>query len=350
MAKDKASSWRDRLQGWTNKAESTLQDLRESEYAEQLTNAGRQASEQARAWAEQVGQSPYAEQLSNVGRQASAQARTWAEQVGQKSAPLWTETTRAAERIRSTEAWQAIEERAQGMSEGTRNAAKETGQRLEHIQKEAKLLLTALEDAVQAADDRETVLNAATIVFERAGAHVDLHSDAIAVGSIREAGVGLAALQGSELYFVPPDGPVRAQLRVNRIVGQAARLAVGGQLGAYVASFYGSRDLVARPLDRKGADLGLIALSLGFFQATAREVQDHHAAGWLLELAAGAAFGIPILSDLSAFELEEVTLATYSLEPSESAPIEEALARAPDLALRRKVARLLVRDLEAKPS
>ncbi|MBX2810607.1 MAG: hypothetical protein KTR25_02305 [Myxococcales bacterium] len=313
MSKDKAPpNWRSRLQEWAQKAENTLQDFRHSEAVERVSSAGRLASRQV--------------------------------------TEMWKETSKVAEQVRASDAWQAIEIRAEKVRSNTQAMARETGQRFEKAQKDIEKLLATLDEAGRYPDERARVIHLATQAFELAGPYLDLLADAVAVGSVQEAGVGLASLQGTELYFVPPDGPVRAQLRVHRMVGQTARLAVGGQVGTYVAALYGSRDLLVRNMHRRGADLGLIALSLGFFRATAMESTLHHAGGWLVELAAGLSFGIPILSDMSTFELEEISLSIYSLENEESAAIEEAIAQAPDRSMRRAVARRLAGDPDGKAS
>lgn len=331
MSKDNTPpDWRARLQGWAQKAGDTLEDLKKSPVAERVSQAGRIASAQM---------SDTAERVSDIGKRATSQAKNWA---------VWKETGRITEQIRESPAWKQIEARAQQVRSGTQSMARETGQRLEKLQHEAESLFSALDEVGKVAGNRAAALRLATQIFEQAGPHLDLLADAVAVGSAQEAGVGLASFQGTEVYFVPPDGPVRAQLRVHRIVGQTARLAVGGQMGAYVAAFYGPRDLLTRSLERRGADLGLIALSLGFFQATATESKTPRAGGWLMELAAGLSLGIPIISDLSAFELEEVPLASYSLDNKESAAIEEALAQSPDRSLRRNVARRLAGDADGK--
>lgn len=352
MAKDdEPEDWRARLGGW----------------AERARDNAKAWAEQAETVIEQVGRSPYVERVTDAGRRAGEEVQAFTRRIAESEAlrsaretleqsPLWVETARAAEKVRASEAWQQLESAAERAGSSTRDAARSAAERLTKVQQDAETVLAALDRAAKNADDRTTVLAAAAEAFERVGPQLDLLADAVAVGTLQEAGAGVASLQGNELVFVPADGPVRAQLRVSRVVGQSARLAVGGQVGAYAAAFYGPRALMIRPLDRRGADLGLIALSLGFFQVRGQRRPDEpegsaepRAAGWLVELAAGVALGIPLISDLSAFELEEVVLTAYSLTEAEAEPFEAALARAPDRGQRRRVARLLGRDARAKP-
>lgn len=312
--KDQGQNWRERLSQWASQT-------------------GQRAADEARSLSNKVSESTLLQQA----------------RANLEASPLWSETSRMADRIKASEAWQQVEDTAQRAAAGSRFAAQRVGARVEQLQREAETLLAALEKAQVSPEDRDVVVLSAVQAFEKAGPHLDLLADAFVVGSIQEAGAGLASVQGGALVFVPPDGPVRGQLRVSRFVGQAARLAVGGHLGAYVAALYAPRDLVVRPLQWRGAGLGLVALSLGFFRATGPEPGAEAAGGWLLELSAGVGLGIPLVSDLSAFELEEVDLAAYSLSADESAKIESALSQAPDRAARRRVARMLSRDPEAKP-
>lgn len=337
-------NWRERLQGWAEradeearawgaKAEATLRELGDNPYVQQAASMGQRATEEIGAFADRLAE--------NEVVQATRERLN--------TSPLWAETARRAAQVRESEAWQQLEATAERASEGAKGFAQSAGETIARVQADAEVVVGALDAASSTPEDRAVVVESALRAFEKVGPQLDLLADAVAVGTIQEAGAGVASIQGTELVFVPADGPVRAQLRVNRIVGQSARLAIGGQVGAYAAAFYGPRSLLVRSLHRRGADLGLIALSLGFFR-TSHPSAPEFGAGWLIELAAGLNFGIPILSDLSAFELEEVTLAQYSLEAEETEALDAALASAPDRAGRRKVARLLARDPEGKPS
>lgn len=342
MAESK--DWRERLQGWADRAESeakvwgakaeaTLRDLGENPYVKQASEVSQRAADEVLAFSTRLAES-------------EAVRTTRARLEG---SPLWAEAARRADQVRSSDAWQQMEAAAERTSAGARGLAESAGETLGKVQADAETVIGALDAIAKNPEDRVVVVGSAMHAFDIVGPQLDLLADAVAVGTVQEAGAGVASVQGTEVVYVPADGPVRAQLRVNRIVGQSARLAIGGQIGAYAAAFYGSRSLLLRSVDRRGADLGLIALSMGFFQAR-RSDQEEVAGGWILELAAGLAVGIPILSDFSAFELEEITLAQYALEPAEAEALDAALARAPDRTSRRKVARLLARDPEGKPS
>lgn len=331
MSDDNASSgWRGRVAGWARQAQKEAQD-----WAEKADASWRDLQSQ-----------PWFQRAQAAGLRAADDVRAWSQRIAESEAvrdtrarleasPMWRETQRASERVRASEAWQQLEASAERAADGARGAARSAGARLQDVQRNLEALVSAVERAGRDPADRAEVLAAAVDAFERVGGQLDLLADGVAVGFLQEAGAGVASVQGTELFFVPPDGPVRAQLRVSRIVGQSARLAVGGQVGGYVAALYGPRERLVRPVDRRGADLGLLVASLGFFRG------EDGTAGWLFELAAGAALGIPFLSDMSAFELEEVSLASYALTPEEAGPIEEALAQAPDRPHRRRVAHLL---------
>ncbi|MEL6189588.1 MAG: hypothetical protein AAFU79_33610, partial [Myxococcota bacterium] len=252
----------------------------------------------------------------------------------------------AAERIRSSKEWQQLEETARRAAESTRSAASSAGERIEQVRREAEIVLDALDEVAHHAGDRELVLAATARLLERVGPQLDLLADGVVIGTLQEAGAGVAALRGTEILYVPADGPLRAHLRVNRVEGRAARLAIGGQIGAYVGALYAPRQVLLERFLRRGAELGLLLLSIRFFRLESSHEEMPGGCGWLLELSAGVSIG---LSDLGAFEIEDTALAQYQLEPEEAAILDAALAQAPDAAARRRVARLLARDAEGKP-
>ncbi len=326
MAEDRGS-WRDKVSGWARRAEEEARAFAER-------------AEEARG---RIAESPA------VGRVAEG-ARSWSRRVAESvalaeararlaGAPVWEETSRAAAWVRGTEAWRQLEQ----ASLRARERARAAGERVNEARAELEALIEAVNEAQTDPSDRARVLRAAATAFERAAPQLDLLADAVAVGFVRELGAGMATVDGTEVLFVPADGPVRARVRVSRVVGRAARLEVGGHVGGYVAAFYGPRSQLVSPVARRGANLGLLIASLGFFRGT------EGITGWMFELSAGAALGVPILSDLSAFELEEVVLAAYALDPAEAERFEAALAAAPDRPRRRHVTRLLARDPHAKP-
>lgn len=336
-----SAGWRGRLSGWAQRAEREARELAERAEREARELAGRADSSlrelQTQAWfraAQQAG-SKAADDLRAFGQRIAENEAVQEARARLEQSPLWLETQRASERIRDSEAWQQLETSAERAAESARSVARSAGERLEQVQRELEGLFGAIENAARDPSDRAAVIEGAADAFARVGGQFDLLADGVAVGFLQEAGAGVASVQGTELFFVPPDGPVRGQLRVSRIVGQSARLAVGGQIGGYVAAFYGERERLVRPLDRRGADLGLLVASLGFFRGS------DATAGWLFELAAGASLGIPFLSDFSAFELEEVSLASYALTSEESERFEQALAEAPDRPTRRQIAQML---------
>jgi hypothetical protein len=122
--------------------------------------------------------------------------------------------------------------------------------------------------------------------------------------------------------------------------GRGARLAAGAARLAYAGSLYGEAPQLAEPLTRRGADVGVALAGFRFFRAVSPERRA--VAGWWLVISAGLNIGVPILSDLGAFELADASLGEHPLTDAEVARIEAALAAAPDRAWRRGVAQRLL--------
>lgn len=323
MSKDEGPNWTERLRALGERAEKEARAL-----GERAEKEARALGERASTTLRDVAEHPYGQAASEAGQRAAAASQ------------------QAAERIRATAEWQQLEATARKAAETTRSAAGSAQESIEQVRREAEVVLDALDEVGRHADDRALVLGAAARLLDRVGPQLDLVADAVVVGTLQEAGIGVAALRGTEIIYVPGDGPLRAHLRVSRTEGRSARLAVGGQVGAYVGAMYAPREILLERLLRRGAELGLVLLSMRFFRLESAVERAAQGSGWLLELSAGVSIG---LSEIGAFEIEENLLAQYQLEPEEAEILDAALAKAPDAAARRRVARLLARDAEGKP-
>lgn len=355
--RDEGEGWRDRVEGWRGRAQREARA-----FADRATETAARAKREAGGLAERAAEARKVFASSPYYARANAAAdevRAWSDRVAkspalaaaraalEQSAPF-RELTALAARARETEAWAQLERAAERADQARQTAVQRAQEQVEWARTHIEIIAGAIDAAESHPQDREVVLAAAARAFESVGSQLDMLADAVGIGSLREAGAGLTSLQGTEIIYVPADGPVRAQLRVSRLAGQAARLALGGQVGAHIVGYYGPRAAVVRPMSRRGGDLGLIALSLGFFRGLP-ERGGGAIGGWLMELSAGVGLGIPVLSDLSGFELEEIPLATYSLTEAEAEPFDAALAAAPDRPHRRGIARMLMRDVDGKP-
>jgi hypothetical protein len=197
-------------------------------------------------------------------------------------------------------------------------------------------LFTLLDSAADV--DRPTLVERLIEAAPMIAAQLDARADAVVVGELGEAGVGLQAVRGTELRYVRGPQPTLVVLHVE---GRGARLAVGAARLAYGGCLYGPHAQLLRPLTRRGADVGVALAGFRFFRATTPENQP--LGGWWLVLSAGLNLGVPILSDLGAFELGDRLAQLHALTPDEVTRIEAALAEAPDRAWRRGMAESLAR-------
>lgn len=237
---------------------------------------------------------------------------------------------------------------ARGLADSARAAAGDLSERLsgvavtarEKAQKATETTRYVIESLSNAPEDRDH-LGALMERFIRAlsglEGQLDREATAIAIGFLRGGGAGIAQMAGTEIFYLRPDGPVRGQLRVSAISGQVARLAVGASTGAYAACLYGDRDVLSRPTKRRGADAGILVASIGFFRVEAHRA-DRGASGWMVGLGAGVGLGVPILSDLSGFQLSESVQGSFPLDERAATRIEEVVVKAPDRGVRRRIA------------
>lgn len=231
---------------------------------------------------------------------------------------------------RATRAARALSDR---VTKGAREQA-------EKAQEAAQKLAVALGGVARDADSSAATLARFVEGLSAVRSHLDREATAVALGTLTGGGAGVAYLFGTELFYLRPDGPLQGHLRVNQINGREAHLAAGASSGAYAACFYGPREALARPMRRRGADVGIIVASLAFVRLDAPGT-DKRAGGWMLGLSLGVGLGIPLLSSISALELHETPLAGHKLGRAEAEKLERILGEAPDRPWRRRIAAAL---------
>lgn len=205
---------------------------------------------------------------------------------------------------------------------------------------QARQLIELLERAPEDAKDHQRLLSRFLDALPIVSSQLDREADAVIIGYLGEAGAGLQTVRGIEIRYVKKSAEDEALLRVSRIEGRGARLAVGAATSGYAGCMYGLSEIVASSVTRRGADVGVAVAGFGFFSASVQGARAS-AGGWWLSLNAGLNIGVPILSDVGAFELEEIELGSFDLSPEEAARIDAVLAASPDRSWRRGLARRL---------
>lgn len=240
---------------------------------------------------------------------------------------------------------------ARGLADSARTAAGDLGGKItevaatarEKAQKAGETTRFVIESLANAPEDRDH-LPALTERFVRAlrglEGQLDNQATAIAIGFLGGGGVGVSQMAGTEIFYLRPDGPVRGQLRVSAVSGQVARLALGASTGAYAACLYGDRDVLSRPTRRRGADVDILVASIGFFRVESHR-EDRRANGWMVGLGAGLGVGVPILSELSGFDLTEAVQGSFPVDEKAVASVEAIVRAAPDRKMRRRIAQAL---------
>ncbi|MEL7369184.1 MAG: hypothetical protein AAFN74_09755 [Myxococcota bacterium] len=284
-----------------------------------------------------------ADEESKVGRlgfwaQARAQAKRVSDRVAANAADIAEAASAASQTLQDTPAFQKAREATDAARARIESAASDVQDIARDVGETARTVITNLAAAPAELEDEGALVQRFSDALQPLSGQLDREANAIAIGYLGRSGIGVAEMTGTEMFYLRPDGPVRAQLRVSAMRGRAARLAVGASTGAYLACFYGPRDALSRPLHRRGGDVGVMIASIGFFRATAGE---RVARGWMVGLSAGVGLGIPILSDFVAFELEDTPQGGFALDKHRSEAIEEIIASAPDRVRRRQLAQRL---------
>lgn len=226
---------------------------------------------------------------------------------------------------------------AERASSSARTAVERASSSARDLGAQAQRIIELLQSAPEDATDASRLLERFVEVLPSIRAQLDREAQAISIGYLGEGGVGIQRLSGVEIMYVRGSTP---RLRVSRLDGRGARMAAGVATSAYAGCLYGNSVLLNRPLVRRGADVGAAVAAFRFFRGSATGVEGT-AGGWLVALNAGLGFGIPILSDLGAFEVSETFLGDFLLEPEQAEQIEAALEGAPDRSWRRGLAQSL---------
>ncbi len=261
--------------------------------------------------------------------QARDQAKRVSDRVAANAADL-------AEAAATSDVFQRAKEATEAARARLGSAAAEVQEVARDAGETARIVITALASAPNDLDDEDALAMRFQSALEPLAQQLDREAQAVAIGYLGRRGIGVAEVMGTEIFYLRPDGPVRAQLRVNTISGRVARLAMGASTGAYVACLYGPRDALSRPTQRRGGDVGVMVASIGFFRATAAGERVAH--GWMVGVNAGLGLGIPILSDLVAFEFNEQLQGGFALSKARSDAIEAIIQGAPDRSGRRQMA------------
>ncbi len=262
-------------------------------------------------------------------------AQAWAQETGTK---LQDNAAELSNQLGETEAWSKVRAAADSARVKTQDAAQAARSKAQDAAATAQKLIASLGNAQGDLDNPEALAQRFLEALQSVDGQIDQGANAVAIGYLSGGGAGIAGMAGTEIFYLRPDGPVQAHLRVNQVTGKYARLSVGASTGAYVACFYGPREVLGRPARRRGADAELLVASLGFLKLDAG---DKRACGWMAGLAAGVGLGIPILSNFGAFEFEEQPMGGVKLSTSESQPIEDIINHATDRNWRRRIARAL---------
>jgi len=193
-----------------------------------------------------------------------------------------------------------------------------------------------LEEASKLASDRTAIIHRFIEAAPLVANQLDAQAPAIVIGTLGESGVGLQSVNGVEIRYVRGERPM---LMVCPLTGRGARLSAGVSRIAYAGCLYGDRSILPTALSRRGADVGVAIAGFRFFKATSADGRS--VGGWWVALSAGLNIGVPLLSDLGAFELSDQSIHVHSLSQSDVAKIEEALIDAPDRGWRRAMAESL---------
>lgn len=247
-----------------------------------------------------------------------------------------------AKDLTETEAFAKAKEVAENARQQVMDAAEKTSEKAQKMGATAKKLGATLNTAATDCQDRDAFVQKITGLMPDVAVQFDQKAQAIGFGYLAEAGAGVAGVTGIEVLYVRPADGEKALLKVARIEGKSARLAVGASSNAYAVSLYGEPVVLKSATKRRGADVEVLVASIGFFSITsAMAAPGQRAGGWLVGIGAGLNIGIPILSDLTAFEIEEQIIEKITLTDEEVRELEEAVKEAPDRSTRRKIAKAI---------
>jgi hypothetical protein len=270
----------------------------------------------------------------------------WADlldKAGKIAQDFAAEVQKNAKSIQESDVFAKAKEMAEGAKDKVIEAAERTSEKAQKMSATAKKLVAMLNTAATDCQARDKfVENITKEILPDVAAQLDAKAQALGIGYLAEAGAGVAGVTGIEVLYVRPAPGERAMLKVARMEGKSARLAVGASSNAYACCLYGEPVVLKSATKRRGADVEVLVASIGFFSVTsAMAAPDQRAGGWLAGVGAGLNIGIPILSDLTAFEIEEQIIEKITLSDAEVAAIEDAIKDAPDRSTRRKIAKAI---------
>jgi hypothetical protein len=235
-----------------------------------------------------------------------------------------------------------VQKNAKILGENVREAAEKTSEKAKQMSLTAKKLVGVLNSAAVECQNRDAFVKSITETLPEVAAQFDSQANALGIGFLAEAGAGLAGATGIEVLYVRKSDGERAVLKVSRTEGKSVRAAIGASSNAYAVSLYGEPVVLKSATKRRGADVDVLVASIGFFSITsAMAAPDQRSGGWFAGLGAGLNIGIPILSDLTAFEIEEQIIEKITLTDEEVEALEKAVETAPDRSTRRKIAKAL---------
>ncbi len=270
----------------------------------------------------------------------------------EKKSPWWSKAQALAERLGTSvsenaqkladeaaqgEAWKQVKAATESVKTSARRAAENAGEKAQQAGATAQKIAQCLLTASQTIDEPQILVAQTLEALSGLKGQLDTHAQAVAVGFLKGGGIGAQDLDGLQVLYLRPDGPIRAHLRVSQIQARFVRLALGASAGAYVACLYGDREALAQPMTWRGGDAGLWVASVALFKAESNRTEKK-AAGWWMSVSAGLGLGVPLLSELGGFVTKEQLIGGAKLEHQLSEPLEALLAEAPDRARLRAVA------------
>ncbi len=282
---------------------------------------------------------PWADMLEKAGKIA----QDFAAEVQRNAKSIGEIAKDSAQKIQESEAFAKAKEVAESARQQVVEAAEKTSEKAQKMSATAKKLVATLNTAATDCKDRDAFIkHLATNVLPDVAGQMDAKARALGIGYLAEAGAGVAGVTGVEVMYVRPHENERGMLKVARMEGRSARLAIGASSNAYAICLYGEPVVLKSATKRRGADVEVLVASIGFFSVTsAMAAPDQRAGGWLAGIGAGLNIGIPILSDLTAFEIEEQIIEKFTLTDAEVKDLEDAVQAAPDRSTRRKIAKAI---------
>ncbi|MCA9550528.1 MAG: hypothetical protein KC933_10870 [Myxococcales bacterium] len=198
---------------------------------------------------------------------------------------------------------------------------------MDSLSKGAHAMITALANVEADAGDPEALVSRFVKALDIARPLVDPSADAVALGVLTEAAVGVAGARGQELLYNRGTG----QLTLNTLDTVGARIGIGVTARAFCRNLYGDGEAIAKSQGRSGLEVGALFGHAGFFTSHVPDVPaDAAPRGWTATVALGYTLSIIGLANQSVYAVRERPMATVDLTPEQRAAIEAILARIPE--------------------